>query len=582
MMAKSIRQYITVIFLLFLTSCDASTYKKARQIDQIDAYQRYIHRYPKGKYRLQALEHISRLKFQSIEKKPSILAYRRFLTEFPRSIHKKNAQKAIAKLLFERAKTHADYQLIIETYPDSPYSRRARQKLMVLDLSVIEKNPTIETCERFLSSYPKSKDVFIVEQKLARLELAKLTPTINELEQFLYRFSHLPIKIKAQNQLKFLLKDKIVRFYDQHALAHYRSRFPKDPQLAPLLALMTRAKLASALLDLNIKTLNRLSEKNKGLLSTHVTKMIKKLINYCEHKAFECAQSRDMIRAAQPFRPSMSPQAISLMMNSANLRDLWRAFHAASYYQDREMGTLLFEQLSKPNLGTIYPAYRSLISWMEKLSPRSRTSFLRRHKKHSTICLISDIPCARKTSAIQTYQHQILKAFINNQKQGTSSLKTIFPLATNRLRRLKTSIPSQITKDNFTRVQLIEEELFVLNHLLSRLKGAKRSIQLRNLMRNTQLSLNKIRIDLLRINSNFKPSQFYNFSNIVNEHRRNRFKAMQQALNLKPRSLFSIVGHVFCHKYGHEISEIKALQKECLSSRLKKGFLNNKTGVADP
>lgn len=156
--------------MIFLFGCATmeSQFRMAKQKDNIEAYEKFVKRYPNSPFTDEARGRLELLKdeetFKKVETRNTITAYRDFIQKYPNSRFIEVAQKRIEesdKEAFVRTwgigKIQA-FQGFIESYPQSKYVTIATDRIEFLSAV---KSGTLAAYRKFIKEYPNN--LFLLE-----------------------------------------------------------------------------------------------------------------------------------------------------------------------------------------------------------------------------------------------------------------------------------------------------------------------------------------------------------------------------------------------------------------------------------
>ncbi len=98
--------------------------------------------------------------WERAQSKNNISSYKEFLSNYPESEYSKIAREKLSTLYFAAAKSASTikaYEEFLNKYPDSQFSDEAKKRIESLEYDAATKNNKIISYEKFVAKYPKSK-----------------------------------------------------------------------------------------------------------------------------------------------------------------------------------------------------------------------------------------------------------------------------------------------------------------------------------------------------------------------------------------------------------------------------------------
>lgn len=170
-----IRKSIWAALLLLIVGCASqkSMYYKATDKNTIEAYQKFLDKYPDGEYAANVKSKIEKLEYQMVIESNSIDSLRNFLTKYPSSSYQTEIQQKIEKLEFEEAKTSNTIQALqdfLKKYPKTKFKNEASKIIIKLEFEEVQKINTVEGYKNFTQKYPNSEFSQKAEQSIKDIE----------------------------------------------------------------------------------------------------------------------------------------------------------------------------------------------------------------------------------------------------------------------------------------------------------------------------------------------------------------------------------------------------------------------------
>ncbi|MGB8952030.1 MAG: outer membrane protein assembly factor BamD [Candidatus Aminicenantales bacterium] len=218
-------------------------FQQANAIHTIEAYEEFLRLYPRGKFAIQALNILEQLRFEKAKARNTKVALRDFLNRYPKSPFKEQTLSLLENLEFNEARqanTPEAFEYYLRRYPNGRYAPEAMSLIETLQFEKAKSANTIETFTKFLAQYSWGKHAEAARARLEELkfEKARLTHTIEAYEEFLKAYPQGLFVEEAQKRLS-LLKEQIrqIELATKKALPAGAkvevtsvSRFPQKPQ----------------------------------------------------------------------------------------------------------------------------------------------------------------------------------------------------------------------------------------------------------------------------------------------------------------------------------------------------------------
>lgn len=120
--------WIALLLLFLLVGCATTTsvWHKTQQLNTIEAYEKFLQKYPRSKFTAEANRQIERLTWDASQRRNTIEAYQDFLRKYPQSEFTTEAGNRVQRLqaedelkrMLETAKIPLQIQELLETHPD--------------------------------------------------------------------------------------------------------------------------------------------------------------------------------------------------------------------------------------------------------------------------------------------------------------------------------------------------------------------------------------------------------------------------------------------------------------------------------
>ena len=129
--------FIVLCVVIVLLSCSSpeSDFEKAKQTNTIEAYQRFISKYPENSLSKDAVALRDRLAFENVKKSNSITSLELFIKDYPNNPFLQDAIALRDQIIFEKAlETNSldSLQTFIQRYPDSALLPQAKEEISLL------------------------------------------------------------------------------------------------------------------------------------------------------------------------------------------------------------------------------------------------------------------------------------------------------------------------------------------------------------------------------------------------------------------------------------------------------------------
>lgn len=203
---KNIVLFLLPFFIMGCASYDKYHYDQARAFDTVGAYEQYLEKYPKGRYRTAALSAMDDLTFRKAEAHGAVLDYRHYLSKFPNGKHCKEALSAIDEFSFrwaENQNTLTAYENYVSSFKDGgAHFEEALWRLAELE-------GTKEAFIKFSRKFPYSHKRILAKAKIAYFD-AKKYQSIKSLTLFFNLYhKHYPSTISGAeyNEILALLSE---------------------------------------------------------------------------------------------------------------------------------------------------------------------------------------------------------------------------------------------------------------------------------------------------------------------------------------------------------------------------------------
>ena len=150
-----------------------SMYYKATDTHTIEAYQKFVDKYPDGEYTANVKSKIEKLEYQMLSSSNSIDSLRNFLTKYPASSYRAEIQQKIEKLEFDEAKTINTIQVLqdfLKKYPKTKFENEANKSIIKLEFEEAQKINTVEGYKNFSEKHPNSEFSQKAEQSIKDIE----------------------------------------------------------------------------------------------------------------------------------------------------------------------------------------------------------------------------------------------------------------------------------------------------------------------------------------------------------------------------------------------------------------------------
>lgn len=173
-MTKKISFLILIVFFFSGCASQKSMFKKAKESDTIEDYEKFLAKYPNGEFSALAKKDLSKKYFEEVEKNNTIQAYEDYLTNYPNSDYSKKAKEEIAYIKCKNTNSPESYRKFLSEYPSSEYSDEIKNFISQFDpLSKLIK----------IASEIKDDNYNLTQEKIDKitLKLEKLSETDLEL-----------------------------------------------------------------------------------------------------------------------------------------------------------------------------------------------------------------------------------------------------------------------------------------------------------------------------------------------------------------------------------------------------------------
>lgn len=211
------KKAILIVVSILITGCASqkSMYYKATDTNTIEAYQKFLEKYPDGEYAANIKSKIEKLEYQMVIESNSIDSLQNFLTKYPSSSYREEIQQKIEKLEFDEAKTINTIQGLqdfLKKYPKTKFKNEANKSIIKLEFEEVEKISTVESYKKFSQKYPNSefsqkseqgiKDIEFIEAKQQNTIVAFINffTKYND-SSYLDKITDSKIKTKVKTQL---------------------------------------------------------------------------------------------------------------------------------------------------------------------------------------------------------------------------------------------------------------------------------------------------------------------------------------------------------------------------------------------
>jgi len=224
----SIQHFIKklVHFIIFLnlcsvlSGCAGQAFKKAQEINTVDAYDSFLNNYGNSEFAQKAFLLKEKLFFQNSEKENTPESYNKYLKEYPNGKFVEDAKVQMEKAYFEHAmqiNTAESYKRYLKNFPNGKYvSEAINAKELALYKYALGKN-NIDLYNNYLKEYPKGK--FIEDVKKAKekawFKRAKLENTPESYDRYINEYKkgtyvNACIELKNKTIIQDLYKDPLM------------------------------------------------------------------------------------------------------------------------------------------------------------------------------------------------------------------------------------------------------------------------------------------------------------------------------------------------------------------------------------
>lgn len=176
---------LTALFLvLFLSSCsfEGEIWKGVQAKGTIEAYQKFLQRYPRSRFSPQAAQAIERLRFRKASAEGTLRAYEDFLGTHPQGAFREEAQRRIEQLCFREAdegRTLRGYEDYLRRFSQGESAELAKARIRAIEETIAARPPAwknVKTARIQLNlSFPEGVQLPFLEVAKRSVERAGIT-----------------------------------------------------------------------------------------------------------------------------------------------------------------------------------------------------------------------------------------------------------------------------------------------------------------------------------------------------------------------------------------------------------------------
>lgn len=502
------------------------------------------------------------------------------------------ARKRLAELALRRAGSVADLRLLIERYAGTPEAKRASKRVADLLARAAMDSGDVTLLQAFLDDYPQHPMSARVEEQLAALRLSELDDDVVAIERFIDRHSQTAAAGRARERLAALQAAEVLESGDAVLLDAFNARFPEDPRLPQLRDRVRSRRVRRALVRLDLEALRDWSR--PGFDSPSV----RTVARWCDRARRRCERLRQLAAAAAPWRPRSTLQQLRELMYGLDVLEAWRAIAALGMISHAAAGDQLLDAVASSRMLMVWPAEQALRRWLGHLTAQARRQWLSRElsrkprpindddlQRFAALALLGPHPSdgmVKLRSLLDKPGRTLAAAFllVRAGQRGTAVSKLVASVS-ERVRQLEQAFPNDIPQEGALTAAMAERELVVLAHVLATIKDPppRLSAQNRAVQRRIDSLLAAWRPRLAQATPEFRPANLDALDSEVDEHRRQRKRALLALLRRKD-STSRVVARAVCETIGDEARRTQAqpyrdlvddLRAHCVGAQLLPG-----------
>jgi outer membrane protein assembly factor BamD (BamD/ComL family) len=196
-MKKEIILHSLVFFfftcMLFI-GCASSSFKNAQKLNTIEAYEKFIEKYPTSDFLIEAQKKVDDLKYENAKKSNTIEAYRVYIDTYgKKGQHFEEAVRGIDKIKFEMAKQSNDIKNMIEfinNNQNSFFMNDAKKHLDYLIYKPFMNSTDISALNKFIEENPDNENIQNAKNQIVELEYnnALMEGSIQAIKNFILKY----------------------------------------------------------------------------------------------------------------------------------------------------------------------------------------------------------------------------------------------------------------------------------------------------------------------------------------------------------------------------------------------------------
>lgn len=162
-----------LLLILFMVSCSnpEKEFAKAKEKNNIEAYEKFIKKFPNSEFTNQAKRELENLEYNHALELHTVQSLEAFLSKYPESQYNKEIENEIQKIEYTNVKkinTIDAYKSLLNKYPNTVFKDSVIERI---DLLKAYKEDKLKSFRIFLNKYPKSEFVKEVKKEIKKRQL---------------------------------------------------------------------------------------------------------------------------------------------------------------------------------------------------------------------------------------------------------------------------------------------------------------------------------------------------------------------------------------------------------------------------